>query len=123
MIEVLLVRMPPFVPLISPLVAGDAKPAREVQTRLEVVAAIASICDDKDLKSASKAAISLGYLAAGDRSPALLEAVASALLGLSSKKGDELQFAVGEALCFAYGGVLPEIICLVSLSGHPNREP
>jgi hypothetical protein len=75
-----------------------------VQTRLDVVAAIASICNDKDLKSASKAAISLGYLAAGDRSAALLEAVATALLGLSSKKGDELQFAVGEALCFAYGG-------------------
>jgi len=75
-----------------------------VQTRLEVVAAIAAICNDKDLKSASKAAISLGYLAAGDRSPALLEAVASALLSLSSKKGDDLHFAVGEALCFAYAG-------------------
>lgn len=102
--------MPPFAPSKSPTVAGDAKPDKEVQTRLDVVAAISSICNDKDLKSASKAAISLGYLAAGDRSPPLLEAVASALLGLSSKKGDELQFAVGEALCFAYGGVLPGIM-------------
>ena len=50
------------------LLAGDAKPPKEVQTRLEVITAIASICNDKELKSAAKAALSLGYLAAGDRS-------------------------------------------------------
>ena len=73
-------------------------------TRLEAVAAMAAIAAGRDLKAASKAATALGYLAAGDRSPAVLEAVVKALLELSSKKGDELQFAVGEALCFAFGG-------------------
>ena len=86
--------------------AGEEKPPKGVQTRLEVISGIAGICNAKELKSAAKAALSLGYLAAGDRSPMVLEAVATALLGLASKKGDELQFSVGEALCFAYGGKL-----------------
>ena len=67
---------------------------------------MAAIAAGRDLKAAAKAATALGYLAAGDRSPAVLEAIVKALLELSSKKGDELQFAVGEALCFAFGGGL-----------------
>lgn len=76
----------------------------EAQTRLSTIEAVAAICNGKDLKAASRAASSLGFLAFGDRSAAILEAIAKALLNLSSKKGDELQFAVGEAFCFSFGG-------------------
>lgn len=72
--------------------------------RTEVIQAIAAICNGKDLKAASRAASALGFMAAGDRSPVVLEAVAQALLGLSNKKGDEVQFSVGEALSFSFGG-------------------
>lgn len=75
-------------------------------SRQAVVTAISSICNGKNLKAAARAASALGFIAHGDRSKALLESVAQALLKLSSKKGDELQFAVGEGLCFSFGGML-----------------
>ena len=86
------------------LICADMEETGETQTRLSTIEAVAAICNGKDLKAASRAASSLGFLAFGDRDAAILEATAQALLALSSKKGDELQFAVGEAFCFSFGG-------------------
>lgn len=70
----------------------------------EAIEAIASISSGKEVKAACRAASALGFIAAGDRSSGTLDAIAQALLGLSNKKSDELQFAAGEALSFSFGG-------------------
>lgn len=91
------------------MVADNA--GKHLDSRLSIVAAIGDICNSRDLKAASRAASALGFLAAGDRSQAMLDAASQKLLQLSSKKGDELQFSVGEALCFAFQGGLSLANC------------
>lgn len=81
--------------------------AAPVQSRADVAAALRVLAEGKDLKASAKAATALGFLAGGETSMTIVEAIFKALISLSNKKGDELQFAVGEALCFAYGGTMP----------------
>ena len=56
---------------------------------------------------ASAAAASLGYLAFGDNSTSVQKCAAEALLKVAGTKTEPLMFAVGEALCFAFGGGPP----------------
>ena len=50
------------------------------------------------------AVAALGHLASSAPSAAQLSAVIDGLFGLSAHKAEEVQFAVGEALCFVFGG-------------------
>ena len=69
------------------------------------MAEVAALTRGRDVKAATRAATALGHLAAGETSPVVLDAITSALMDLSANKADALQFAVGEALCFPFGGV------------------
>lgn len=72
--------------------------------RLAIIAELSGMASGRDPKAAIRAAAAIGHIAAGETSLVALDAVFQALIKLSAKKGDELHFAVGEALCFAYGG-------------------
>ncbi len=65
-----------------------------------------------------RAVAAAGHLAASQPQPAVLEATVDGLFALSTTKMEEVQFAVGEALCFAFGGRLSvpvgSIRCLFS---------
>ena len=52
-----------------------------------------------------RAARAAGYVVAGGCSPSDANALIDALFKLSRSKSEETQLAVGEALCFAFGGV------------------
>lgn len=69
-----------------------------------MVEALAALAGGRDVKAGAKAATALGHLAAGDASSGVLAAVCKALLGLRNQKGEELQLAVGEAICFVFCG-------------------
>lgn len=62
---------------------------------------------------AAVAAVAAGQLAAGDE--ALLQELWPALCGLASNKSEELQFAVGEALSWSFGGNSPPRNCTASV--------
>ena len=70
-----------------------------------LAASMATLLKDKDQKVAIKAAQGLGFLAYGHRSKSVLEPVVTALLDMKSCKVESVSFAVGEALCLAFGGV------------------
>ena len=53
---------------------------------------------------ASSAAAALGYIAVGDDGEQTLSVLAMSLLKVPGTKSESLMFAVGEALCFAFGG-------------------
>jgi hypothetical protein len=57
-----------------------------------------------DLQVVVKAATALGYVCAGDSTARNLDAALTAMFELSVVKKEEVQFAVGEALCFIFGG-------------------
>lgn len=95
-----------------------------------VATSAASLLEDKDPKVAKKAAAALGYLcwahsgassaaastaasgaaggtaadATGGGGEGVLQPAVAALLALRASKNEELLFAVGEALCFSFGG-------------------
>ncbi|PSC71704.1 proteasome-associated ECM29-like protein [Micractinium conductrix] len=95
----------------------------------EVAKSAAELLSDKDSKVVKRAATALGYLcwahAAAPAQPApaadapaaasapapaapadaLLQPSVAALLALQSSKNEEVLFAVGEALCFCFGGL------------------
>ena len=52
----------------------------------------------------ARAVAAIGFLCYGDRSIGLLEVATAALLGMTSEKSEEVQLAIGVALCFAFGG-------------------
>ena len=64
------------------------------------------LCESKELKIAVKSIHALGYWAGSEKaqSGGLAECV-EILLSMHNRKEDQIQFAVGEALCFAYGGM------------------
>lgn len=53
------------------------------------------------------AVTALGHLASSAPNAAQLSAVTDGLFGLAAHKAEEVQFAVGEALCFVFGGAAP----------------
>lgn len=55
---------------------------------------------------AKKAVTAAGYLCRGEQSPEVLDLLVTAMLDTANVKSDVLPFAAGEALCFAFGGLL-----------------
>ncbi len=55
---------------------------------------------------AKKGVTAAGYLSRGEQAPEILDLLVIAMLETASVKSDVLPFAAGEALCFAFGGVL-----------------
>ncbi len=55
-------------------------------------------------KVATRAATAAGFLCNGDSSSDVLSGVLEAIIKTSTIKSEALHFAVGEALCFAFGG-------------------
>ena len=53
---------------------------------------------------AKKAVTAAGYLCRGEQAAEILDLVVNALMDTANVKSDVLPFAVGEALCFAFGG-------------------
>lgn len=53
---------------------------------------------------ATRAAAAAGFICNGDTSAEMLKAVVEAITKTASIKSEALQFAVGEALCFVFGG-------------------
>lgn len=51
-----------------------------------------------------RAVAAVGHLAASQADDATLTAATDGLFALSGSKAEEVQFAVGEALCFVFGG-------------------
>jgi len=66
---------------------------------------IATLTSDKDAKVIKKGAQALGFLAYGHRNSEILDPVVTSLLELRTSKVESVGFAVGEALCLAFGGV------------------
>lgn len=98
------------------------------------IQAVAHLCQSKELKVAVRAIAALGYWAAAvspstdalpDDKPALMECVKT-LLSLHTRKEDQIQFAVGESLCFAHGGEwsasLQLTLCTSSKSAVPKQH-
>jgi proteasome component ECM29 len=74
-------------------------------TRALVVKRLVGLLSDKDMKTVQAAALALGHLCHGDRSPALAAAALKGLFALLGTKHEDTLFAVGEALAFVWGGV------------------
>lgn len=53
----------------------------------------------------SSASTALGFLAMGDTGGAHLTQITAALVAVAGTKTESVMFAVGEALCLAFGGV------------------
>ena len=95
------------------------------------IQAVAHLCQSKELKVAVRAMAALGYWAAAvspptdvlpDDKPALMECVKT-LLSLHTRKEDQIQFAVGEALCFAHGGEWPASLQLALCTSPDSAVP
>ncbi|GAB4815511.1 hypothetical protein N2152v2_002557 [Parachlorella kessleri] len=80
-----------------------------------VVTSVAALLEDKESKVVKRAAQALGYICRGHpAAPAVLLPAVDALLALKASKSEEVLFAAGEALCFAFGGVpvaATDILC------------
>jgi hypothetical protein len=61
---------------------------------------------------AKKAVTAAGYLCRGEQAAEILDLLVNALMDTASVKSDILPFAVGEALCFAFGG--KHLLCLLT---------
>jgi proteasome component ECM29 len=93
-----------------PLGASEAEdssmPAmRALPDAVGLATSIALLTSDKDAKVIKKAAQALGFLAYGHRKSEILVPVVTSLLELRTSKVESVGFAVGEALCLAFGGV------------------
>ena len=65
------------------------------------------LCQSKNIKVAVRIVTALGYLAASRHgNPETMMAYIKLLLSLHTRKEDQLQFAIGEALCFAHQGAV-----------------
>jgi proteasome component ECM29 len=78
---------------------------RALPDAVGLAASIAALTTDKDAKVIKKAAQALGFLAYGHRTSDILNPVVTSLLELRTSKVESVGFAVGEALCLAFGGV------------------
>ena len=58
------------------------------------------------MQVAKKAVTAAGYLCRGEESPDILDVLVNAIMETANVKSEILPFAAGEALCFAFGGVL-----------------
>lgn len=58
------------------------------------------------MQVAKKAVTAAGYICREEQSPEILNLLVDAMLETATVKSDVLPFAAGEALCFAFGGVL-----------------
>jgi len=56
-----------------------------------------------------RAVAAIGHLASTTEGAAQLDAAVEGLFTLSGNKAEEVQFAVGEALCFVFGGALRRV--------------
>ena len=68
---------------------------------------IVALTKDKDVKVVQKAATAAGYICAGHGVKAVLDPALEALFALGFNKNEDVLFTVGEALCFAFGGMCP----------------
>eukprot|EP00873_Tetraselmis_striata_P043262 jgi/Tetstr1/463526/TSEL_008405.t1 len=84
---------------------GGEEGGRPEPSQVAVVRRLAELVKDRDMKVVMQAARATGHLCAGSEEAALLEPAAEALLALATNKTEEVQFAVGDALAFAFGGV------------------
>lgn len=55
----------------------------------------------------ARAVGAVGHLCMGDASPEMLDAAVGGLFEQNNHKAEEVQFAIGEALCFIFGGTNP----------------
>lgn len=84
---------------------------------------IAALLKSRDAQVVSSASTALGFLAMGDTGGAHLTQITAALVAVAGTKTESVMFAVGEALCLAFGGVAlqPEDIvskAYTSLADH-----
>ncbi|KAL4530388.1 hypothetical protein Ndes2437B_g03884 [Nannochloris sp. 'desiccata'] len=87
-------------------IEDSAMPAmRALPDAVGLVTSISALTSDKDAKVVKKAAQALGFLAYGHRTSDILGPVVTSLLELRTSKVESVGFAVGEALCLAFGGV------------------
>jgi len=92
-------------PLADTPVAMDTDAAPTPATRSSVLQRVVGLTGNRDNKVVLRAVATLGHLASHQTDAATLQAASDGLLALSSNKNEEVQFAVGEALCFVFGGV------------------
>lgn len=59
----------------------------------------------------------MGHIASSAANAAPLSAIVDGVFSLSTHKAEEVQFAVGEALCFVFGG--EELSCKLVASPSP----
>ncbi len=78
---------------------------RALPDAVGLVTSITALTTDKDAKVVKKAAQALGFVAYGHRTSDILDPVVTSLLDLRTSKVESVGFAVGEALCLAFGGV------------------
>ncbi|KAK9850611.1 hypothetical protein WJX84_005115 [Apatococcus fuscideae] len=88
-----------------PPAGKDALNSEAEFTSEAVISRILKLKDAKDSKVIIQAATGVGYLAAGDPEASILQPAVDGLLSISSNKTESVLFAVGEALCFIFGGV------------------
>ncbi|DBB07277.1 TPA: hypothetical protein ACH3X3_008782 [Trebouxia sp. C0006] len=86
--------------------AESSSPAcDDMASRQSAMQRIVALTKDKDVKVVQKAAIAAGHCCAGHPVKAVLDPALEALFALGFNKNEDVLFTVGEALCFAFGGV------------------
>ena len=82
--------------------ASSDKETASVQIAMQCIMALTK---DKDVKVVQKAATAAGHICAGHAVKAILDPALEALFALGFNKNEDVLFTVGEALCFAFGGM------------------
>lgn len=87
--------------------SSAAKAAQETEASMQkVMDLIVALMKDKDVKVAQRAATAAGHLCAGHPVKAVLDPALEGLFALGFNKNEDVLFTVGEALCFAFGGMM-----------------
>ncbi|KAL3147888.1 hypothetical protein ABBQ32_002606 [Trebouxia sp. C0010 RCD-2024] len=85
----------------SEAATSDAASASDTSVMPKIVA----LMKDKDVKVVQKAATAAGHICAGHAVKGNLDPALEGLFALGFNKNEDVLFTVGEALCFAFGGV------------------
>ena len=87
--------------------SSAVKDAQEAEASMQKVMDLTvALMKDKDVKVAQRAATAAGHLCAGQPVKAVLDPALEGLFALGFNKNEDVLFTVGEALCFAFGGIV-----------------
>ncbi|MEW5319235.1 MAG: hypothetical protein WDW38_010400 [Sanguina aurantia] len=103
-----------LVPAAAPATAAAVVGVKEPRGSLGgVVSRLVELMGDKDVKVAGRAVIAAGHMARGMPCKEVLTPILASLYKLCFNKAEDIQFAVGEALSYAFGAVPITAHCIL----------